>query len=75
MRTNDWQPTDFRHVGLHRTAGYILGVDPAEEAAAPRLPDESRPIEEPYVCHRRAEQQRLQILEQSERLARGRRSS
>ena len=22
------QPTDFRHVGLHRTAGYILGVDP-----------------------------------------------
>jgi len=25
---NIWQPTDFRHVGLHRTAGYILGVDP-----------------------------------------------
>src|SRR5208283_2427935 len=22
------QPCDFRHVGLHRTAGYILGVDP-----------------------------------------------
>ena len=47
----DWQPTDFRHVGLHRTAGYILGVDPAE--AAPRLviPDgEARPIAEPYAC-------------------------
>ena len=44
------QPTDFRHVGLHRTAGYILGVDPAEEAARLVLPDESRPIAEPYVC-------------------------
>ena len=29
------QPTDFRHVGLHRTAGYILGVDPAEEPPRP----------------------------------------
>src|SRR5262245_61090761 len=27
---NVWQPTDFRHVGLYRTAGYILGVDPTE---------------------------------------------
>jgi autotransporter strand-loop-strand O-heptosyltransferase len=45
-----WQPCDFRQVGLHRTAGYILGVDPAE--AAPRLavPDEGRPIAEPYVA-------------------------
>ncbi len=47
---NIWQPTDFRQVGLHRTAGYILGVDPAEEAARLVLPDESRPIPEPYVC-------------------------
>ena len=45
-----WQPTDFRMVGLHRTAGYILGVDPAEEAPRIVLPDESRPIEEKYVC-------------------------
>jgi autotransporter strand-loop-strand O-heptosyltransferase len=45
-----YQPTDFRHVGLHRTAGYILGVDPAEEAPRLALPDESRPIDEPYVC-------------------------
>src|SRR5271165_6437616 len=44
------QPTDFRHVGLHRTAGYILGVDPAEEPPRLALPDESRPIVEPYVC-------------------------
>jgi autotransporter strand-loop-strand O-heptosyltransferase len=44
------QPTDFRHVGLHRTAAYILGVDPAEEAPRLVLPDESRPIAEPYIC-------------------------
>jgi len=46
---HDWQPTDFRLVGLHRTAGYILGVDPAEEAPRLALPDESRPIAEPYA--------------------------
>lgn len=46
----NWQPTDFRHVGLHRTAGYILGVDPMESPARIYLPDLSRPIEEPYVC-------------------------
>jgi autotransporter strand-loop-strand O-heptosyltransferase len=46
----EWQPTDFRHVGLHRTAGYILGVDPTEEVPRITLPDESRPIDEPYVC-------------------------
>ena len=45
-----WQPTDFRAVGLHRTAGYILGVDPAEAAPAISLPDADRPIAEPYVC-------------------------
>ncbi len=45
-----WQPTDFRHVGLHRTAGYILGVDPSEIRPRLALPDESRPIAEPYVC-------------------------
>jgi autotransporter strand-loop-strand O-heptosyltransferase len=47
---NVWQPTDFRHVGLHRTAGYILGVDPTEEAPRLVIPDDSRPIDEPYVC-------------------------
>ena len=44
------QPTDFRHVGLDRTAGYILGVDPAEEAPHLGCPDEGPPIAEPYVC-------------------------
>jgi len=47
---NTWQPCDFRHVGLHRTAAYILGVDHAEQAPRLALPDESRPITEPYVC-------------------------
>ncbi len=44
------QPCDFRHVGLHRTAGYILGVDPAEVRPRIKLDDPSRPIAEPYVC-------------------------
>ena len=44
------QPCDFRHVGLHRTAGYILGVDPTEEPPQMALEDESRPIPERYVC-------------------------
>lgn len=43
------QPIDFRMVGLHKTAGYILGVDPEEER--PRLNlDQPRTITEPYVC-------------------------
>jgi autotransporter strand-loop-strand O-heptosyltransferase len=49
-KDNIWQPTDFRHVGLHRTAGYILGVDPTEQAPLLALPDESRPIPERYIC-------------------------
>lgn len=45
----DFQPYDFRQVGLHRTAGYILGVDPEE--TPPRLPSNPpREIMEPYVC-------------------------
>jgi autotransporter strand-loop-strand O-heptosyltransferase len=45
----DFQPYDFRQVGLHKTAGHILGVDPEE--APPRLaPNPPREIAEPYVC-------------------------
>lgn len=44
-----WQPCDFRHVGLHRTAGYILGVDPVEEPPRLALTDDTRPIVEPYI--------------------------
>jgi autotransporter strand-loop-strand O-heptosyltransferase len=43
------QPTDFRFVGLHRTAGYILGVDLEEKPPRLALPDDSRPLEEPYA--------------------------
>ncbi len=44
------QPCDFRLVGLHRTAGYILGVDPQEQAPDIDLPDDTRPIAQRYVC-------------------------
>lgn len=51
---NDWdcieQPVDFRYVGLHKTAAYILGIDPIETPATIDISDDSRPIEEPYVC-------------------------
>ncbi len=47
---NVFQPCDFRYVGLHRTAGYILGVDPTEVAPKLSYTDDSRPIAEPYVC-------------------------
>ncbi len=49
-KANVFQPCDFRHVGLHRTAGYILGVDPAEQPPRISLTDDSRPIRDPYVC-------------------------
>lgn len=45
-----YQPCDFRHVGLHRTAAYILGVDPTEVAPRIALQDDSRPVADPYVC-------------------------
>ncbi len=45
-----WQPCDFRLVGLHRTSGYILGVDPTEVAPKLGIPDDGPPIAEPYVC-------------------------
>lgn len=44
-----YQPIDFRKVGLHRTAGYILGVDPREEAPKVKL-GSARKIKERYVC-------------------------
>jgi autotransporter strand-loop-strand O-heptosyltransferase len=46
----DCVPCDFRRVGLHRAAGYILGVDPREEPPRIALADERRPIADPYVC-------------------------
>lgn len=45
----NYQPLDFRTVGLHTTAGYILGVDTKEEAPKVKLGSE-RKIKEKYVC-------------------------
>ncbi|EOC1347574.1 autotransporter strand-loop-strand O-heptosyltransferase [Cronobacter turicensis] len=45
----DKQPFDFRAVGLHRTAGHILGVDPSEIIPDLRV-NSPRQIAEPYVC-------------------------
>jgi len=45
-----FQPCDFRHVGLHRTAGYILGVDATEMSPRIVVTDDTPPIAEPYVC-------------------------
>jgi autotransporter strand-loop-strand O-heptosyltransferase len=44
------QPIDFQAIGLHQLAGYILGVDLADIPPRFVLPDESRPIAEPYIC-------------------------
>ena len=44
-----FQPCDFRYVGLHRTAGYILGVDPTEEPPKLAYEDDTPPLKEPYV--------------------------
>ena len=46
----DFVPCDFRLVGLHRAAGYMLGVDPAEAPPHIAIPDGRRPLAEPYVC-------------------------
>ena len=46
----DFVPCDFHLVGLHRAAGYMLGVDPAEAPPRIAIPDDRRPLAEPYVC-------------------------
>lgn len=45
----DNQPIDFRYIGLHRTAGYILGVDPSDIPPRFNL-SAPRQIKEKYVC-------------------------
>ena len=49
----NFQPLDFRYTGLHRTAGYILGLRSADELAdePPRLDlSAKRTIKGKYVC-------------------------
>ncbi|EHC5800490.1 autotransporter strand-loop-strand O-heptosyltransferase [Escherichia coli] len=45
----DNQPVDFRLIGFHRNAGYILGLPPQDEPPRLNLTAE-RKIKEPYVC-------------------------
>ena len=45
----DNQPIDFRYIGLHRTAGYILGLDPSDIPPRFNL-SAPRKIKEKYVC-------------------------
>lgn len=51
---DDWecthQPVDFRYAGLHKTAAYILGVEPVEQPPKLALKTSKRTIKEPYVC-------------------------
>lgn len=51
---DDWdcthQPVDFRYAGLHKTAAYILGVEPNEAPAKIVIKNRERVIKEPYVC-------------------------
>lgn len=51
---DDWncthQPVDFRYVGLHKTAAYILNVDPIESPPMLDIGDDERVIKERYVC-------------------------
>ncbi len=44
-----YQPVDFRKTGFHRSAGYILDVDPRESPVRLNL-SYPRTIAEPYVC-------------------------
>ncbi len=46
----DCVPSDFRRVGLHRAAAYILRVDPVEEPPHIVPAPGGRPIPDPYVC-------------------------
>lgn len=51
---DDWnctyQPVDFRYVGLHKTAAYILDVEPIESPPVLDIENIERVINEPYVC-------------------------
>jgi len=50
FHVQNYVPCDFRFVGLHRAAGYILGVDPVETPPRIALGEFGRPVAEPYVC-------------------------
>jgi autotransporter strand-loop-strand O-heptosyltransferase len=45
-----WNTCEGRTLSLQENAAYILGVPPRERRPILSLPDETRPIAEPYVC-------------------------
>ncbi len=47
---NDWQPCDYRQVGLCHTAAYMLGLPPREERPLITIDAGGPPIAGPYVC-------------------------
>ncbi|NVN42652.1 autotransporter strand-loop-strand O-heptosyltransferase [Asaia siamensis] len=46
----DFQPTDYRQVGLGVSGAYILGLSPQDRRPAIRIAEGGRPIEDKYVC-------------------------
>ncbi len=47
---NDWQPYDYRQVGLCHTAAYMLGMPPRDVKPDIVIESGPAPIAEPYVC-------------------------
>jgi autotransporter strand-loop-strand O-heptosyltransferase len=45
-----WNTCEGRTLSLQENAAYLLGMAPKERRPALHLPDETRPIPEPYVC-------------------------
>jgi len=46
----DFQPTDYRQVGLGVSGAYILGLPPTDRLPSIRTAEGDRPIAENYVC-------------------------
>jgi autotransporter strand-loop-strand O-heptosyltransferase len=49
-RDRQWNTCEGRTLSLQENAAYLLGLPPRELRPMLSLPDESRPIAEPYVC-------------------------
>lgn len=49
-RNRDWNPCEGRWLSLQSNAAHLLGIEPHEIRPRLALPDETRPVAEPYVC-------------------------
>ncbi|WP_419728977.1 autotransporter strand-loop-strand O-heptosyltransferase [Lichenicola sp.] len=47
---HDWQPSDYRQVGLSHAAAHILGLSLEDRRPKLSIDPGGRPIDEPYVC-------------------------